>query len=94
MNELLEGRPCRFRDCHKEACLGSYFCSFHLLDTERHDAHQTLGAIRAVERALKHEPEHNDSRRYGLAVARVLTKWFGDEAKLVAAECLRILEAR
>jgi hypothetical protein len=87
------GAYCRFRDCSKEAQPGHYFCRFHLgADGFSLDGH-SLGAVRAVERTLKQQPDHSDTKRYALAIATTLTKWFGDEAKLVSAECTRILEA-
>lgn len=83
---------CRFRDCTEPACKPYVFCEFHC-GAEAVDERHALGSMRAVERAFKQQPDHSDSKRYGLALADVLTKWFGDEGKLVAAEALRVLEA-
>lgn len=82
---------CRFRDCTNPACRPYVFCEFHA-GTPDGAAQTTLGSMRAVERTLKQQPDHSDPKRYGLALADVLTKWFGDESKLVAAECVRVLE--
>lgn len=49
---------------------------------------------RSAERALHREPDHDSTHRYAQALAGVLRKWFGDEAKLVAAELARILGAQ
>lgn len=85
---------CRFRDCTNDAASdAALFCNFHQgTDGVSLDGH-SLGAVRAVERTFKQQPDHSDSTRYGLALANVLTKWFGDESKLVAREALRVLEA-
>lgn len=83
---------CRFRDCPKAAEPNQLFCRFHLsAECSPTAASHALGSMRAVARTLRQQPADSDTARYGLALATTLTKWFGDEAKQVVAECARVL---